>query len=154
MPKCHQMTTRSKVPGDLRLHTWNVQGLGEVARGTVTGSEILSNFTEIGEYEFFLLQEHKLLADRIPFVNKRMKADKEFWTTATCREGGPSKGGLAIPVGDRFADKNLDASVDRKNKFMWVTVATETGQMGIANIYGALTCLGRGPGFGGGCLQC
>lgn len=38
-------------------------------------------------------------------------------------------------VGDRFADKVLDAGVDRKNEFMWVTVATETCQMGIANIY-------------------
>lgn len=83
------------------------------------------------------MQEHKLSRDKIPFVNRRIKTTKAFWTPAQQREGGLSRGGLAIFVGERFADKVLDAGVDRKNEFMWITVAIEVGQLGVTNIYGA-----------------
>lgn len=33
------MRTKARIPDNVRLHTWNVQGLGEIARGTVVGSE-------------------------------------------------------------------------------------------------------------------
>lgn len=54
-----QMTIRRQLPSDLHIQTWNVQGMGEVSKGTVVGSEILSNLTELGDYDFFLVQEHK-----------------------------------------------------------------------------------------------
>lgn len=131
------MRTDLRIPRDLRVHTWNVQGLGEIARGTVIGSELLKNLEQIGDFDFFMIQEHKLTADRIPFVNKRLRNVKAFWTPTDKEEDGIAKGGLAIFVGDKFADKIIDAGVDKKNAFMWLTVATEAGQMGIVNVYGA-----------------
>lgn len=128
---------KQRIPSDLRLQIWNVQGLGEVSRGTVLGSDLLSNFTKLGKYDFFLVQEHKLPKEKISFVNRRIRTSKAFWTPAQWREGGISRGGLAIYVGERFANKVLDAGVDRKNEFMWVTVATKVGQLGMANVYGA-----------------
>lgn len=107
-----------------------MQGLGEIARGMVVGLELLQNFEQIGAYDFFMVQEHKLAADRIPFVKKRLKNGKAFWTPAVKVEDGLPKGGLAIFVGEKYADKILDAGMDPKNTFMWLTVATETGQLG------------------------
>lgn len=52
------------VAGRPRIHTWNVQGVGEIARGTIKGAELLRNFTAVGDYGFFPIQEHKL-RDRV-----------------------------------------------------------------------------------------
>lgn len=116
------------------MHTWNVQGLGEISRGTVVGSKHLRNFGEIGEFDFFLVQEHKLVAEKIPFVNKRLKNCKAFWSPAVKEEDDIGKGGLAIFVCPRYADKVLSAGVDKKNAFLWIVVATETGPMGVVNV--------------------
>lgn len=45
------------------------------------------------------------------------------------------KGGLGLFVGDRFAEKILDAGVDSENSYLWVVVATETGKLGVADVY-------------------
>lgn len=102
----------------LRIHTWNVQGLGDIPRGTLAGAELLRNFAEPGEYDFLFLQEHKLMREKIPFVSRRLKFKKAFWTPAKKGEKGNAKGGLAIAVGDKFADKIVDAGVDKKNAFL------------------------------------
>lgn len=77
------------------------------------------------------------MKEKIPFVNSRLRNRKAFWSPEQRKDGGMPRGGLAIFVGERFADKVLDAGVDKKNAFMWVTVATEVGQLGVANVYGA-----------------
>lgn len=46
------MMIKPQVPGYLRVQTWNVQGMGEVSCGMVAGSELLSNFEELGKYDF------------------------------------------------------------------------------------------------------
>lgn len=67
------------------------------------------------------------MKEKIFFVNSRLRNRKVFWSSEQRKDGGMSRGGLAIFVGERFADKVLDAGVDKKNVFMWVTVATEVG---------------------------
>lgn len=117
--------------------------MGEIARGTLAGAELLKNFSDLGDFDFLLVQEHKLLKEKIPFVNKRLKYKKAFWTPAKKGKKGVPKGGLAI-FGDKFADRVVDAGVDTKNVFLWLTVVTEAGLLGVTNIYAGHSPAKRG----------
>lgn len=134
--------------GGLRIHSWNVQGLGGIARGTADGAQLLKDFKELGVYDFFFLQEHKLTKKKIPFVNKRIGAKKSFWSPAELSKKGMPIGGLAILVGDRFADKVVDAGVDKENAFLWLQVVSETGVIGLVNVYTLHSPQARAPIWG------
>lgn len=81
------------VPDGLRFHTWNVQGLGGIARGTVKGAELLRNFKAVGEYDFFLIQEHKLPESAIPFVHCRIGTKKASWSQQRGVKGASQREG-------------------------------------------------------------
>lgn len=68
-----------------------------------------------------------MFKEKILFVNRRIRISKVFWISAQWREGGILRGGFVIYVGERFVNKVLDAGVDRKNEFMWVTVVIKVG---------------------------
>lgn len=44
----------------------------------MAGGELLRNFKSLEEFDFFCIQEHKLSAKKIPFVNKRLQMKKAF----------------------------------------------------------------------------
>lgn len=68
-------------------------------------------------------------------MNKRIGVKKFFWFSAEFSKKGMFIGGLVILVGDRFADKVVDAGVDKENVFFWFQVVSETGVIGLVNVY-------------------
>lgn len=119
------------LPMILRIYTWNVQGLNALKGNNRDAYKILEDSGTLGPYDVLLLQEHKLLDLDIEFVSKRLKVGKSRWVAAK----GNHKGGLAIILGERHEHYLLELGSDEKFGFMWVKLATATGEIGIVNAY-------------------
>lgn len=99
-----------------------MRGLGGIIDNFDEGRKILVNFKKFSPYDLLLVQEHKLSKGDIHFVDAKLGASKSIWMPAQPEEQG--RGGLAIRVRERYADKVTGSGVDKKREFIWINLAT------------------------------